>query len=227
MLICRYFRFLGEKLKTRLFGNLKVTYDYEDPTLLLWFCMYVIQGSRYISDINDEQKNDKIEQSISIIAQHFVQACLINRSVTRAKIFVQNVRLLLQLCVVRPDQNCWFPTLHCAITYNSVLEIENAISTHVKENIINNGYYLPDSMTRNFFVWFVLYNIDFLEDTVSGNNTLHGTGIAMYQCQSTVTPKIPLLLKRPPYRNETNNMIAIDDKYCMIIDDKPKKKLDI
>ena len=109
-----------------------------------------------MTHINDEQKNDKIEQNASIIAQSFVQVYKSDKQIshqsetfctkretpltadlawtvhhaTRSKLLISNLR-----------------TLHCAITYNKVLEIENAISDHVKENIIKNGYYLPDSMT--------------------------------------------------------------------------------
>ena len=47
---------------------------------------------------------------------------------------------------------CKLQALQCAIAYTKILEIENAISNHVKENIVKHGYYLPDSMSQNTFV---------------------------------------------------------------------------
>ena len=105
------------------------------------------------------------------------------------------------------------------------VEIENAIPNHVKENIVKNGYYLPDSMSQNTFVWFALDDIDFLEDTASGKDTLHGTGITMYQSESTNNPKEPLQLKRPPDTKDTKNRVSVDIQYCAKVEDKPKLSL--
>ena len=43
------------------------------------------------------------------------------------------------------------------------------------------GLYLPPWLVKDEFVWFALDNIDFLEATPCGMNTLHGTAIAIYQ----------------------------------------------
>ena len=49
----------------------------------------------------------------------------------------------------------------------------------------------------------------------------------MYQNESIANPKIPLLLKRLPNKNETNNRVVIGVKYCKKVEGKPKKKFDI
>ena len=79
-------------------------------------------------------------------------------------------------------------------------------------------------MNTNRFTWFALDNIDFLEDTASGKNTLHGTGIVMYQNECTEDIKTPLVLKRPP--NRDTDRVEMPVQYCKRIDIKPKKKLD-
>ena len=65
------------------------------------------------------------------------------------------------------------------------MEIETAITMAVLEKMKSTGdvYRLP-WLVNDMFVWFALDNIDFLESTPCGMNTLHGTAIAVYQNES-------------------------------------------
>ena len=162
-------------------------------------------------------------QSASIIAQHFVQAYKSDKQVQnnsgnyRMKHetpFTTGLALSVHHAARSKSLICKLQALQCAITYTKVLEIENTMSNHVKENIVKNGYYLPDSMSQNTFVWFALDNIDFLEDTASGKDTLHGTGIAMYHSEAANNPKEPLQLKRPADKKDTKNRDGVDIQYC-------------
>ena len=123
--------------------NFKGTFDdYNDPPLLLWFCRYVIQGPKHI---RNEQKQNKMEQSASIIAQHFVQAYKSDKQVQRDSgnyrmkhetPFTTGLALSVHHATRSKSLICKLQALQCAITYTKVLEIENAISNHVKENIV-------------------------------------------------------------------------------------------
>ena len=56
------------------------------------------------------------------------------------------------------------------------------------------GVYRPPWLVNDMFVWFALDNIDFLESTPSGMDTLHGTVIAVYRTASdnSLTRPIPV-----------------------------------
>ena len=68
------------------------------------------------------------------------------------------------------------------ISHKKLMSIEDSIADNIiEETKNNNGVYLPPWTTQDQFVWFAIDNIDFLEATPSGRNTLHGTAIAMFQ----------------------------------------------
>ena len=54
---------------------------------------------------------------------------------------------------------------------------------------------LPHWTTNNQFLWFSIDNIDFLEATPSGTNTLHGTVTAMFQNQALDKSQVSSTLK--------------------------------
>ena len=68
------------------------------------------------------------------------------------------------------------------ISYDKLLSIENCLAGHViEETKRNHGIYLHPWTIPDKFTWFAIDNIDFLENTPSGMNTLHGTAISIYQ----------------------------------------------
>jgi len=73
------------------------------------------------------------------------------------------------------------------------MEIETSMAkATLKQMDALGGICLPPWVVQDTFVWFALDNIDFLEATPSGMNTLHGTAIAIYQSESLEkSPVIP------------------------------------
>ena len=52
------------------------------------------------------------------------------------------------------------------------------------------GYALPEFMVRGNPLWFAIDNIDFIEDTTFGQNTLHGTVVVVWQKEDKDAEKI-------------------------------------
>lgn len=81
--------------------------------------------------------------------------------------------------------------LDLGISYKKVMEIETGIANAVLEKMYSlGGVCLPPWLVKDTLVWFALDNIDFLESTCCGMNTLHGTAIAVYQ--SVAPDKSPM-----------------------------------
>ena len=70
------------------------------------------------------------------------------------------------------------------------------------------------------FVWFALDNIDFLESTPSGMNTLHGTATAVYQSESDKSPRTPLDIDRSSRSQTLEAAVPSEISSC----DKPVPK---
>ena len=65
------------------------------------------------------------------------------------------------------------------------MEIETSMANAVLNQMhLHSGLCSPTWLVKNTFVWFALDNVDFLESTPSGKNTLNGTAIAIYQCKT-------------------------------------------
>ena len=87
--------------------------------------------------------------------------------------------------------------LDLTVPYNKVMEIETAVANVVLERMKSTGgIYQPPWLVNDMFVWFALDNIDFLESTPCGMNTLHGTATAVYQTASDKSPATPLDIDR-------------------------------
>ena len=72
------------------------------------------------------------------------------------------------------------------------MEIETGIANAVLEKMDSlGGVFLPPWLVKDTFVWFALDNIEFLESTPCGMNTLHGTALAVYQ--SAAPDKLPMI----------------------------------
>ena len=73
-----------------------------------------------------------------------------------------------------------------SVEYNRLLRVESQIEASVLKRMEHNdGLSLPPDIVKGRHVFFAIDNIDFQEDTYDGNNTLHGTSMAIYQkCQA-------------------------------------------
>ena len=166
--------------------------DFKPPVMLDAFCKHVVQGTHRVKTIIREESAN---QSASILAQHFIQAFKSDRQIsykptnansTFRHNFETPISVGLALDVHKSTRSSILvdklEKLDLAITYDKVMEIETGIANRVLMQMESmGGIYLPHWVEKNEFVWFAMDNIDFLEATPSGMNTLHGTAIAMYQ----------------------------------------------
>ena len=75
---------------------------------------------------------------------------------------------------------CLLNNMHIGNSYKTILGIEKRIETAVINEMANTGgYCLPDFIKKDVPLYFAIDNIDFLEDTAYGQNTLHGTIIVV------------------------------------------------
>ena len=113
--------------------------------------------------------------------------------------------------------------LDLAIPYKKVMQIETGLANTVLQQMHSRGgVCLPPWLVQDTFVWFALDNIDFLESTLCGMNTLHGTAIAIYQSESP--EKNPMV---PPLEiDRSSKAQTLDDAICyeMLSCKKPEPK---
>ena len=77
------------------------------------------------------------------------------------------------------------------------MEIETVIANTVLEKTKSmGGVFRPPWLGNVIFVSFALDNIDFLESTPCGMNTLHGIATAVYQSESDKSPRTLLDIDR-------------------------------
>ena len=149
-------------------------------------------GTRKIKTVHRESE---IERSSSILAQLIIQMSKTDKQVsytTKKETSQFNTLIGTPLSVgIALDFHSYTRSeqlvsklndLSIGLSYKKLLSIENAIAADVvEETKPNNGVYLPPWSVPDEFTCFAIDNIDFLEQTPSGMNTLHGTAIAMYQ----------------------------------------------
>ena len=166
--------------------------NYEPPSLLHFFFKHVIQGTH---QVKTSSKVESINKSASVIAQHFVCAYKSDRQVTYETKHEDaafkdrtetplNVGLALDIHKSTRSKRLVekLSQLDLAVPYKKVMEIETAIANAVLQRSKSLGeVYRPLWLVQDMFVWFAIDNIDFLECTLSGMNTLHGTATAVYQ----------------------------------------------
>ena len=108
--------------------------------------------------------------------------------------------------------------LDLTVPYRKVMEIETAIANAVLEKMKSmGGVYRPPWLVNDMFVWFALDNIDFLESTPCGMNTLHGTATAVYQSASDESPRTPLEIDRSSRSQTLEAAVPCENLSC----DKP------
>ena len=107
------------------------------------------------------------------------------------------------------------------------MEIETGIANAVLEKMDSlGGVFIPPWLVKDTFVWFALDNIEFLESTPCGMNTLHGTALAVYQ--SAAPDKLPMI--SPIYIDRSGRFAGrIQEwcfKLCMACDDDIRNALE-
>ena len=80
-------------------------------------------------------------------------------------------------------------------SYKTILEYEADLEQAVLERMSNgSGICLPDFAKEGISIRFAIDNIDFLEDTPSGQGTFHGTVIVLFQRAALGEPINPQLV---------------------------------
>ena len=207
--------------------------SYNGPELLNWFVGQLLHGRK---TVKNAEKQKKIRQSTSVVSQHIVQEVKTDRQIVHNS---ENFRMTretplgigLQLAIYQECRSKHLITmmnnLGFGITHDKVLDMLDSISNHVKKKLEELGYYLPLSMVKEVFAWFSLDNIDFLEDTPSGKNTLHGTAMAMFQNITESTSADEMVLIRPADKNGKLQKIDTTIKQFKPKVDNPKYKIPI
>ena len=88
--------------------------------------------------------------------------------------------------------------LHIGTSYKGVLDLEKRIECAVVDRMSETGgYCLQEFIRKGQSLFFAVDNIDFLEATCDGQNTLHGTVIVVNQTDSNKGERINEKLKIP------------------------------
>ena len=205
------------------------TFDnYEPPPLLQFFCKHSIQGLHSVKSTN---KSESVNQSVSVLVQHFVSAYKSDRQVTyvaksedatfKHRIETPlNVGLALDVHKKTRSKSLIerLGQLDLTVPYKKVMEIETAIANSVLEKMASmGGVYKPPWLMNDKFVWFALDNIDFLESTPNGMSTLHGTATAVYQTSSDESPNTTLHIDRSSRSQTLDTAVPMKILSC----DKP------
>lgn len=209
--------------------------DYEVPALLNTFCKHAIQGT---GQVKTTTRKESVVKSATVLAQHFVAAYKSDRQVSyqtknddvafRHR-FETPLNVGLALDMHKNTRSKYLVEklgqLDLAISYRKLMEIETGLANSVLQQMDSfEGVCLPPWLVKDKFVWFALDNIDFLESTPCGMNTLHGTAIAIYQseCPGKTPMKPPLEIDR------SSKAQSLDDGICCEIlsceKPEPKKK---
>ena len=176
--------------------------DYKPPPMLSIFCKYAVAGTR---NIGDSSREDSTDVGASLLAQHFVSACKSDRQISyksksKDGAFKQrsetplSVGLALDIHKNTRSKVLVETLAHLdlAISYQKVMEIETSMANSVLKQMESmGGICQPPWLVQDKFIWFALDNIDFLESTPCGMDTLHGTAMAIYQTVSL--EKSPML----------------------------------
>jgi len=97
-------------------------------------------------------------------------------------------------------------------SYESLLHLQQRVACGVIDRMKETGgYVLPRFVKKNKSIFFAVDNIDFLEDTAYGQNTLHGTVVVINQEDSEGEPvNAPLRIPEKP-RPASINIVYYDE----------------
>ena len=109
--------------------------------------------------------------------------------------------------------------LYIGSEYRHLIDLEKRIEFAVLDRMSKTGWYcLPDFVRKGVHLWFAVDNIDFLECTAYGQNTLHGTILVLFQRNEDgelINPPLKIPMKLPA------NPVKMKIQYC----DEPEIKL--
>jgi len=182
----------GELLNHRDTWHFAGSMSYENPPMVAFFLKQLLFGTN--SKMVCEKRDDAVNKTISIVSQILVQNVRTNRQVKHKPKsdvgFVTNIHTPLSvglaLCVhnkVRSKELVnHLSDLHIGTSYKGLIELEKRVECAVVERMsATGGYCLPQFVKKGRSIFFAVDNIDFLEATCDGQNTLHGTVVVVNQ----------------------------------------------
>ncbi len=166
--------------------------DYLNPPITAFFLKQLLFGTK--SRAVSTKRDDDVRNTISVVSQVLAQNVKSDRQIMYAPKtdagFSTHTQTPLSIGLglsihnkIRSKVlvNC-LSKLNLGTTYEGVINLEKRIECGVVERMrASGGYCIPQCIRKGTSVFFAIDNIDFLEDTCYGQNTLHGTVVVMNQ----------------------------------------------
>ena len=167
--------------------------DFEAPKELSSFIKWVLIGTKSQAIGNAREVTNTV--AMNVIAQQIMNNYKTDRQVTNNPLVKDTkyrkrsetpLSVGLSLMVHKQTRSKklvdTLSKLNLCIGYESTISLEKRIATGVAERMERNGgFFLPHFIKKEKQPFFAIDNIDFLECTPDGQNTLHGTIIVVNQ----------------------------------------------
>ena len=163
---------------------------WRDPPLLSMVLNHVIHG-RVARDTTGK-RCEIARSTVSMVTQAIVQNVKTDRQIRNSsdKAFHQSVETPLSVGLPLSIHSRFrdstllknLTNIHLGNEYTYILNIEKRVECAVLKRMEKTGgYCLPDFVKKDVPIYFAVDNIDFLECTAYGQNTLHGTMLVLFQ----------------------------------------------
>ena len=163
---------------------------FQTPTNLATFLKWVLIGTKNTSVA--ERYDEHVQKSESLIVQHIITNLKTDRQArykVKSDFYVVSKTPLsigLALAVHKRTRSKnlvnVLSNLQLGANYKQTVNLEKWIAFGVAERMKTTGWFcLPPFVMKDKSIFFAADNIDFLEDTADGQNTLHGTLLVISQ----------------------------------------------
>ena len=196
--------------------------DFQNPPLLQFFLTHLLFGC-HVHKVS-EMRNEEVDKIVDVSCQFMIQNSRTDRQVKhkpkKDDVFLQTLQTPLSVGLslavhsqVR-DRNLVnnLSDVYIGSDYRKIVDIEKRVEQAVLHRMAETGgYCLPDFVKRGVNIWFAVDNIDLLEDTMTGQNTFHGTVIVINQRNVDGEPvNQPLVI---PEKLQPEARLAFEVKY--------------
>ena len=174
------------------FTGTQLLSEFQPPTLLTSFLRWVLFGTKYIGIKGRRSQSSR--KAVNLVSQQVLLNFKTDRQAaysphSDAEFRRRNETPLsvgLGLTVHKKTRSKdlvdLLSQLHIGCSYERVVQIEKRIASGVAERMTTSGgFCLPSFIEKGKSVFFAADNIDFLENTADGQNTLHGTILVINQ----------------------------------------------
>ena len=187
---------------------------WKNPPVLEFFLKQIMIGPKH-RQLKGVRKEDA-DKCVDVVCQMIVQNTKSDRQVNlkSERVFKQPVETPLSVGVPLA-LHARFRDFHLVSNlsdvfigneYRHLIDFEKRVEFAVLERVASTGCYcIPDFVRRGVHLWFAIDNIDFLENTAYGQNTLHGTLLVLFQRDEDgelINPPLKIPLKIPKESNK-------------------------